>query len=96
MEHRDEERAEEEERRAREDQVERRSRSRLRALVGVLTAAALVASGLTVIAVGQSNRAQRTARVARAQALASAAIASLDVDPEESISLGPARHRGDA
>ena len=87
MEHRDEEGAEEEERRAREDQVERRSRSRLRALVGVLTAAALVASALTVIAVGQSNRAQRTAREARAQALASDAIASLDVDPEESISL---------
>ena len=87
VEHRDEEGAEEEERRAREDQVERRSRSRLRALVGVLTAAALVASALTVIAVGQSNRAQRTAREARAQALASDAIASLDVDPEESISL---------
>ncbi|HEX6400536.1 MAG TPA: BTAD domain-containing putative transcriptional regulator, partial [Actinomycetota bacterium] len=87
VEHRDEERAEEEERRAREDQVERRSRSRLRALVGVLTAAALVASGLTVIAVGQSNRAQRTARAARAHALASAAFASLDVDPEASISL---------
>ena len=87
VEHRDEERGEEEERRAREDQVERRSRSRLRALVGVLTAAALVASALTVIAVGQSNRAQRTAREARAQALVTAATASLDVDPQTSISL---------
>ena len=87
VEHRDEERTAEEERRAREDRVERRSRSRLRALVGVLTAAALVASALTVIAVGQSNRAQRTAREARAQALASAATASLDVDPQRSILL---------
>jgi len=87
MDHRAEELAVEEERREREALVERRSRSRLRSLVAVLTAAVLVASALTVIAVGQSNRAQRTARVARAGELASAAIASLDVDAERSISL---------
>ena len=87
VEHRDEERAEEEERRAREDQIERRSRSRLRALVGVLTAAALVASGLTLIAVDQSRNAQRTARIATARQFASAANAGIDEDPERSISL---------
>ena len=87
VEHRDEERAEEEERRAREDQVERRSRSRLRALVGVLTAAALVASGLTVIAVDQSRHAQRTARTATARQFASAADAGIADDPEGSILL---------
>lgn len=87
MDHRAEELAAEEERRDREARVERRSRSRLRALVGVLTAAALVASGLTVIAVDQTSNARKTARVATARELAAAATASLDVDPERTILL---------
>ncbi|MGH2642188.1 MAG: BTAD domain-containing putative transcriptional regulator [Actinomycetota bacterium] len=81
------ERSQEEERRAREQRIEHRSRSRLRALVGVLTAAALVASALTVIAVRQTDRAQREVRSATARELAAASLANLDVDPERSILL---------
>jgi WD40 repeat protein/tetratricopeptide (TPR) repeat protein len=81
------ERSEEEDRRTHEAQIERRSRSRLRALVAVLTAAALIASGLTVIAVSQSRRAAREVRVATSRELAAASGAALDVDPERSMLL---------
>lgn len=70
-----------------ERRLERRSRSRLRALVAVLTVAALVASALTIVAVGQRGSAVEQTRLAFARELAAAAQANLDVDPERSILL---------
>jgi WD40 repeat protein/DNA-binding SARP family transcriptional activator len=84
---RERERAEDEARRGRERRTERRSRTRLRALVVVLGVAALVAASLTVVAMNQSRRAERAARISRARELASAAVANIDVDPERSIML---------
>jgi WD40 repeat protein/DNA-binding SARP family transcriptional activator len=81
------EQAAEESRRAREDALERRSLNRLRALVGVLGVAALVAVGLTIVAFDQSNRSKREARIATGRQLAAASVANLDVDPERSILL---------
>jgi WD40 repeat protein/DNA-binding SARP family transcriptional activator/type II secretory pathway predicted ATPase ExeA len=84
---RDHERAEEVRRRAREARTERRSARRLRGLVAVFAAAALVAGALTVVATGQRGRAQREARVASARELAAASVANLEVDPELSVLL---------
>jgi len=81
------ERAEEETRATRERALERRSRTRLRALVAVLTVAVLVASLLTVVAANQRSNAQRQERVATARELAAAATTNLDVDPQRSILL---------
>ena len=61
---RDQEREEEERRREREAQIERRSARRLRGLVAVFAAAALIAGSLTVVATNQSDRAEREARIA--------------------------------
>jgi WD40 repeat protein len=69
----------------RERALERRSVRRLRSLVALGVAAALVASTLTVIALTQRGRAEEEARVSRARELASAAVANLKVDPERSI-----------
>jgi WD40 repeat protein/DNA-binding SARP family transcriptional activator len=80
-------RAEEETRIARERALERRSVRRMRGLVAVLTAAALVAGTLTVLAVGQRGQALRQGRIATARELSAAALANLDVDPERSILL---------
>ncbi len=82
------ERAEEETRATRERAMERRSRTRLRALVAVLTVAALVASLLTVVAANQRSNAQQQEQVATARELAAAATANLNVDPQRSILLG--------
>lgn len=87
VDHRVEELAEEAERGEREARIERRSRSRLRTLVAVLTAAALVASALTVVAKNQRDRAERESRTAAARELAAASVANLDLDPERSILL---------
>jgi WD40 repeat protein/DNA-binding SARP family transcriptional activator len=84
---RDRRRAEEGARQARERALERRSWRRLWALVAVLAAAALIASGLTVFAFNQRGRAEREGRVAIARELAAAAVANLEVDPERSILL---------
>jgi WD40 repeat protein/DNA-binding SARP family transcriptional activator len=84
---RDRRRAEEGARQARERALERRSWRRLRALVAVLAAAALISSGLTVFAFNQRGRAEREGRVAIARELAAAAVANLEVDPERSILL---------
>jgi WD40 repeat protein/serine/threonine protein kinase len=81
------ERAEEESRRAREAKLERRSARRLRALVAVFAAAALIAASLTVVATNQRRRAERGARVATARELAAASVANVEVDPELSILL---------
>jgi serine/threonine protein kinase/WD40 repeat protein/DNA-binding SARP family transcriptional activator len=71
----------------RERTLERRSVRRLRSLVALGVAAALVASTLTVIAVTQRGKAEGEARVARARELAAAANANLETDPERSILL---------
>jgi WD40 repeat protein/serine/threonine protein kinase/class 3 adenylate cyclase len=84
---RDEEEAKEQARQERERSLERRSVKRLRSLVAVLTAAALIAASLTVLAKGQRDRAERESRLAAARELASAAIANLEIDPERSILL---------
>ena len=84
---RDEERAAEAERAARERVLERRSIRRLRGIVAVVTAAALLASMLTAIALEQRGQARREAQVATARELAAAAVANLEVDPELSILL---------
>ncbi len=84
---RDEERATEESRLAKERAVERRSVRRLRGLVAVLTAAALVAGILTAVATNQGRRAEREARVASARELAAASVASLGHDAEQSVLL---------
>jgi WD40 repeat protein/DNA-binding SARP family transcriptional activator/class 3 adenylate cyclase len=91
---RDQERAEEERRREREAQIERRSTRRLRGLVAVFAAAALIAGSLTVVATNQSgragreaDRAEREARIATARELTAAAVANLEVDPELSVLL---------
>jgi WD40 repeat protein/class 3 adenylate cyclase len=79
--------ADEEARRAHEQELERRSFRRLRALVAVLGAAALVAAGLTLFATSQRGRAQIQERTAVARELAAASVANLDVDPERSVLL---------
>lgn len=84
---RDRVRDEEAARLMRETALERRSVRRLRALVAVLTLAAVVAAGITVFAFGQRGRAEREARIARARELASAAVANLEADPERSVLL---------
>jgi serine/threonine protein kinase/WD40 repeat protein len=71
----------------RERAMERRSVRRLRSLVALGVAAALVATTLTVVAVNQRGRAEDEARVSLARELASAAVANLDVDAERSILL---------
>jgi WD40 repeat protein/DNA-binding SARP family transcriptional activator len=84
---REAERAAEEARRRRERFLERRSVRRLRALVAVLAAAALVAASLTVVARHQRNRAERESLIATARELAAGALANLDVDVERSLLL---------
>ncbi len=84
---RDRLRAEDAARQARERELERRSLRRLRGLVLVLGAAAIIAGGLTVFAFEQREGAERERRIAIARELASAAVASLDVDAERSVLL---------
>jgi WD40 repeat protein len=79
--------AEERARQAHEEELERRSFRRLRALVAVLAAASVVAIGLTVFALTQSRRAETESRTAVARELAAASVASLDSDPERSVLL---------
>src|SRR5215218_9851744 len=84
---RDREREEEEQRREREARIERRSARRLRGLVALFAAAALIAGTLTVVATDQRGRAEREARIATARELAAASVANLDADPELSVLL---------
>jgi WD40 repeat protein len=79
--------ADERERHAHEQRLERRAVTRLRALVVTLGIGALVAGGLSVFALGESQRATRETRTATARGLAAAAVANLDADPERSILL---------
>jgi WD40 repeat protein/DNA-binding SARP family transcriptional activator len=87
---RDRERAEEDLRYKREIQTERRSSRRLRGLVALFAAAALVTGSLTVVARNQRSRAKREARVASSRELAASAVANLEVDPELSVLLARA------
>jgi WD40 repeat protein/class 3 adenylate cyclase len=83
-------RSEEAAEQAREDReraLERRSIRRLRGVVAAVTIAALVAAGLTVVAVDQRGEAQRQARIANARELAVASVANLETDPELSMLL---------
>jgi hypothetical protein len=91
---RDRERDEEERRAERETRMQRLSARRLKGLVAVLAAAALIAGSLTVVATNQSSRArreadraERAARLATVRELTAAADANLKVDPELSILL---------
>jgi WD40 repeat protein/class 3 adenylate cyclase len=86
-EERDRRTADEQARRAREQELERRSFRRLRALVTVLGVAAAIAIGLTLFATTQRERAQRESRIAEARELAAASVGNLDVDPERSVLL---------
>jgi WD40 repeat protein/DNA-binding SARP family transcriptional activator len=84
---RDHEREEEERRRERETRIERRSARRLRGLVAVFAAAALITGTLAVVATDQRGRAEREAGVATGRELAAAAVANLEGDPELSVLL---------
>jgi DNA-binding SARP family transcriptional activator/WD40 repeat protein len=84
---RDAELAIERERAAHEASLERRSRSRLRALVAVLAVAVVASSGLAAVAWTLAERAEREAVVSTARELAAAAIANLGIDPERAILL---------
>jgi WD40 repeat protein/DNA-binding SARP family transcriptional activator len=81
------EEAAEEARVTREIATERRSVRRLRVVVAVITAAALIGGLLTIVAVRERNQAERATRNATARELAGAALSTVDVDPDLSILL---------
>ena len=87
IEQRDADRELERERRDRERLLERRAVRRLRGLVAVFAAAALVAASLTLVATDQSERAERASQVSAAREFAAAAIASIEDDPERAVLL---------
>ena len=87
LERRAAEEAAEQARVSREIAMERRSARRLRAVVAVVTAAAVVGGVLTVVASNQRDEAQRQTRIATARGLAVASESNLDADPELSILL---------
>jgi ABC-type glycerol-3-phosphate transport system substrate-binding protein len=84
---RDQERVEERTRAERERALERRSFLRLRALVAVLTVAALIAAGLTTVAVSRAREAERRRDEAAVAGLTGAALSQLRTDPELSLLL---------
>jgi DNA-binding SARP family transcriptional activator/class 3 adenylate cyclase/ABC-type glycerol-3-phosphate transport system substrate-binding protein len=71
----------------RERALERRSVSRLRALVAVLTVAALVAAGLTAVAANRAREAEHRRDEARVSGLTGAALSNLVPDPDLSLAL---------
>ncbi len=71
----------------RERALERRSVGRLRALVAVLTAAVLVAAGLTAVAVNRTREAERLADRGTVAGLTGAAVSHLSADPDLSVVL---------
>ena len=87
LDERDREEAKERDRKEHERQLERRSVRRLRGMVAVLAAAALVAATLTVIATNQRERAAAETRAAHARELAAAAVANLESDQQLSVLL---------
>jgi WD40 repeat protein len=79
---REDEQAREEARRDEELRTERRSVRRLRSLVVVVSVAALVAAGLSLLAANRNSEAAASQREARARELANAAIVNAETDPE--------------
>jgi DNA-binding SARP family transcriptional activator/ABC-type glycerol-3-phosphate transport system substrate-binding protein len=71
----------------RERTLERRSVGRLRALVAVLTAAVLVAAGLTALAANRTREAERLADRGTVAGLTGAAVSHLSADPDLSVVL---------
>ena len=67
--------------------LERRSVGRLRALVAVLTAAVLVAAGLTAVAANRAREAERLGDEARIAGLTGGAVSHLATDPDLSVLL---------
>lgn len=84
---RDAERAQETARRDEELRLERRSVRRLRALVAVVSVAALVAAMLVVFAANRNRQAVASQREARARELGNAAVANVESDPDLAILL---------
>jgi DNA-binding SARP family transcriptional activator/class 3 adenylate cyclase/ABC-type glycerol-3-phosphate transport system substrate-binding protein len=84
---RDQDLAEERARADRERALERRSVVRLRALVAVMAAAALVAAGLSAIAVNRAGEAERLRDEGKIAALTGSALSKLDADPELGVLL---------
>ncbi|HET6790575.1 MAG TPA: extracellular solute-binding protein [Actinomycetota bacterium] len=84
---RDQEQAAERTRADRERALERRSVVRMRALVAVLTAAVLVATGLTAIAVNRAAEAERLGDESKAAALTGSSLSNLDGSPDLSVLL---------
>ena len=72
---------------AHERALERRAATRLRALVAVLAAAALVATSLSVVVYGQGETAKEQGAIATARELAAAAVGNLGADPQLSLLL---------
>ena len=72
---------------AREAQLERGRGSGCVPWSAVLAVATIVATSLTLFAVGQEQKATREAGVARVRELAAAALAEREVDPERAILL---------
>ena len=85
--HRDAAAAAERMRHARELNLERRARVRLRGLVAVLTAGLVIAAGLTALAVNRSREAENLRIESQVTTLTSASVASLESDPELSLLL---------
>ncbi len=79
--------AEERAQKEREAALQRRSGNRLRALVGVLAVASIIAVALSLFARQQANVAERERRVAVARELSAAAVANQEFDAELSILL---------
>jgi len=78
---------EEDERAARELQLERRAVRQLRAVAVLLATAVVATTALTAFGFSQQHRAEREAAVSQVRALAAAAVASLDDDPERGLLL---------
>ncbi len=85
--HRDAEAMAERMRHERELTLERRARTRLRGLVAVMAAALVLAASLTAVSVGRSREAERRRDGSAIQALTSASLSNLNIDPDTSVLL---------
>jgi WD40 repeat protein len=84
---RDAQAAAEQERVEREAALERRSRTRLRILLGVMAVAVAAVGALALIARRQTEEAERNLAISQAQRLTAQASDAVDVDPELGILL---------
>ena len=90
LERRDAEHAVDRSRSEHEASLERRSRTRLRALAAVLAIAVLATTSLAAVATSLAQRAEREAVQSAARELAFASIANLKIDPERAVLLAMA------